>query len=304
MIKKYTNGSVTWVDVFAPTNEEVRTIMSEYRINPDTARELQLPTYKEKIVIYKSYLYMVLHFPALRHTNIDKTDQEIDFIVGKDFIITTRYEAIDALDGFSKTFELDKMLNKGLMTGHAGYALYHMIKGLYKAMSDEADSINDTLQFIDKDIFSGQEKKMVSRISEVSRDLISFNHTILTHKDVLMSLKDNGTKLFGDDFTENILRIINEYHRIEKNLVNNIEFLRELRNTNDSLLSSKQGESIKILTFLTFLALPVSIIENLFSMNTKNTPINGMANDWVIIVSIQVIVVAVIFFYSKHKKWI
>ena len=146
MIKKYTNNSIAWIDVESPTTEEVRSLMEEYDINPDVARELQLPTYKEKVVVSKDYLYMVLHFPTLRHTHRDDTtEQEIDFIVGKDFIITTRYEQIDPIERFSKTFELNKILNKGVMEDNAGYVFYYLIKELYKAMSDEVDSINDTL---------------------------------------------------------------------------------------------------------------------------------------------------------------
>ena len=305
MIKKYTNNSITWIDAEDPTTEEVRSLMEEYDINPDIARELQLPTYKEKIVMYKDYLYLVLHFPALRHTHKDNTtEQEIDFVVGKNFIITTRYEPIDALERFSKTFELNNILKKGLMEDNAGYILYYMIKELYRAMSDEVDSINDTLKQVEGSIFKGEEKEMVTEISKANKNLINFNHTIITHKDVLVSLKDTGSKLFGGNFSENLAKIINEYHRIEKVLITNIDFLRELRSTNDSLLSSKQNQTMKLLTVITFIALPFSIITGFFQMNAVNTPLVGQPNDWQIIVTIELIFVIAFFIFAKLRKWI
>lgn len=304
MIKKYKNGSVTWVDVSLPTTEDLRVLIDEYDIDPEIAHELQLPAYKEKIIANKDYIYLSLHFPALRHTHIDQTDQEIDFVIGKDFIITTRYESIDALERFIKTFEYDNVLKKGLMSDHAGYVFYHMVSELYKAMSDEADSITDTLEEIDKDIFKGQEKKMVGRISETNRDLISFNHIIVTHKEVLIPLKDVSAKFFDKNFSYNISRIISEYHRIEKTLSNDIDFARELRNTNDSLLSAKQGETIKTLTFMTFLSLPVSLVANLFSMNTTYTPIAGQPHDWMILFVIQIIIMMIAYVFGRWQEWI
>jgi len=304
MIKKYKNNSVTWIDVEDPTIEELHTLMEDYEINPDIVRELQLPTYKEKIVMHKDYLYLVLHFPALRHTHKDTTDQEIDFVVGKNFIITTRYESIDALERFIKTFEVNNILKKGLMEDNAGHVLYYMIKELYRALSDEVDSVNDTLKQVEKCIFKGQEKEMVTEISKSNRDLISFNHIIVTHRDVLVSLKDSGGKLFEKDFSDNFSIIINEYHRIEKSLTNSIDFLKELRSTNDSLLSSKQNETMKILTVITFLALPVSIITGLFQTNAIHTPIVGGPNDWQIIVGLELVVVIVCYTFAKIKKWI
>lgn len=305
MIKKYKNNSITWVDVEDPTNEEVRILMDEYDINPDIARELQLPTYKEKIATYRDYLYLVLHFPALRHTHKkNASEQEIDFIVGKDFIITTRYEPIDALERFIKTFELNNILKKGLMENNAGNVLYFMIKELYRAMSDEVESINDTLKQIEKNIFKGKEKEMVTEISKANRDLISFNHIILTHRDVLVSLRDAGSKLFNNGFKDEFSIIINEYHRMEKALINNIDFLRELRDTNDSLLSSKQNETMKVLTVITFLALPFSVITGFFQMNTYSTPVLGINHDWQIIVSTELAVVFLFFLFVKMRRWI
>jgi magnesium transporter len=305
MIKKYKNSCVTWVDVYNPTSEDIRSLMDEYQINLDVARELQLPTYKEKIITYKDHLYLVLHFPVLRHShNKNSYEQEIDLVVGKDFIITTRYENIDALDKFTKTFELDNILKKGLMGSGSGCVLYYMIKELYNAMSDELDSLHDNLKQIEKNIFKGKEKEMVTEISKINRELISFNHIILTHKDILNSLKNDGSKMFGQEFSEHLSKIINEYHRIEKNLINDIDFLRELRNTNDSLLSSKQNSTMKVLTVITFLALPFSIITGFFQMNTTNTPIVGDINDWQIIISMELTAVILAFVFVKIKKWI
>ncbi len=305
MVKKYTNNYITWIDAEDPTAEEVRTLMEEYDINPDIARELQLPTYKEKIVMYKDYLYMVLHFPALRHTHKDNaTEQEIDFVVGKNFIITTRYEPIDALERFAKTFELNSILKKGLMEDNAGYVLYYMIKELYRAMSDEIDSINDTLKQVEQDIFKGKEKEMVTEISKANRDLINFNHIILTHKEVLASLKNSGGKLFSNNFDENSSKIMNEYNRIEKVLINNIDFLKELRDTNDSLLSSKQNQTMKLLTVITFITLPVTIISGFFQMRAFDIPLIGRDNDWQFIILIEFVMAGLFFLFAKLRKWI
>jgi len=304
MIKKYSNNSITWLDVINPTIEEVRRLMEEYDINPDIARELQLPTYKEKAVVSKDYLYMVLHFPTIRHTHTENSnEQEIDFVVGKNFIITTRYEHIDAIDKFSRTFEMNNILQKGFMEDNAGYVLYYIVKELYRALSDEVDSINDCLNEIERNIFKGREKEMVMDISMVNKDLINFNHIILTHE-VLESVASSGGKMFGNAFTENFGKILNEYHRIEKVLNSNIDFLHELRSTNDSLLSSKQNETMKVLTVVAFLVLPFSIITGFFQMSVNNIPFASSAYTWFVIIGVEIISAISLFIFAKYKKWI
>lgn len=304
MIKKNTNKSITWVDVVNPTTEDMRSLMEEFNLVPSVARELQLPTYKQKISFFDDYLYMVMHFPAFRHSHKGGEDQEIDFIVGKKFIITTRYEHIDALEKFSKDFEVNNILDKGIMEDNAGYVLYYIIKELYKSMSDEIDSIKDSLKIIEDKIFKGEEKEMVTEISKTNHKLININRTILSHKEVLESLEKTGEKLFGSNFVENFSKILNEYYRIESNLKSDIELLSGIRGTNDSLLSSKQNGTMKILTIITFLALPFSIITGFFQMNTTSTPLVGANYDWQIVVVTEVTVVVLLFIFVKIKKWL
>lgn len=304
MIKKYTHKTITWIDAESPTAEEVRSLMEEYSIDPNVARELQLPSYKEKIVLHKKYLYMVMHFPVLRHSNNGNIDQEIDFIVGKNFIITTRYETIDALEKFTKFFEVNSVLDKGIMEDHAGYVLYYIIKELYKSISDELDSITDRLKKIEKEIFGGREKEMVFEISGANRDLINIDHALRTHKDVLDSLEKVSAEAFDAQFHENTVKINNDYYRVQNILSNNIDFLKELRDTNDSLLSTKQNETMKILTVITFLGMPFSIITGFFQMNTAHTPLLGVTNDWQMIVSLELFVVVILFIFAKLKKWL
>lgn len=304
MIKKNTNKSITWVDVENPTAEEIRSLMEEFNLIPSVAKELQLPSYKQKISFYDDYLYMVMHFPAFRHSHKGGEDQEIDFIVGEKFIITTRYEQIDALDKFSKDFEVNNILDKGIMEDNAGYVLYYIVKELYKAMSDEIDSIKDSLKIIEDKIFKGEEKEMVTEISKTNHKLININRTTLSHKEVLESLEKSGERIFGVAFVENFSKILNEYYRIETNLKSDIELLSGIRGTNDSLLSSKQNGTMKILTIITFLALPFSVITGFFQMNTKNTPIVGSSYDWQIVVVTEIIVVILLFILVKVKKWL
>ena len=305
MIKKYTYKSVTWIDVENPTTDEVRSLVEDYSINTSVAKDLQLPTYKEKITMHKNYLYLVMHFPALRRgSDGDSKDQEVDFIVGKDFIITTRYESIDALERFEKMFEVNSILQKEKMEDHAGYVFYYIIKELYRAISDEVDSLNDSLEIVEKSIFKGEEKEMVWSISKLNRDLLHLNHTITSHKEIFESLPGLTVKFFGEEFADNCDKLLNEYYRIQDVMENSVDFLKELRDTNDSLLNTKQNEIMKILTILTFMALPFTVITGFFQMNTTDTPFVNHAHAWPIIVGTEIVAVIILFTFARLKKWL
>ena len=303
MFKKQSYKSVTWIDSEIPTKDEARELMEEFGLSPEVAQDILLPTFKDKIVPYNDYIYLVLHFPAFKHTHNKSHRQEIDFVVGKDFIITNRYEGIDAMEKYAKIFEVNSILDKKEGDIGPGELFLAMIETIYQSLSDELDSINYLLREAEKNIFAGKEREMVFELSRVGREIINFNHIITPHGNILETLKQHSEKILGKPFALEIDEIINEYYKISKTLENVTEVLKELRDTNDSLLSTKQNETMKILTVFTFFALPFTIITGFFQMNTKYTPFVNSNNDWYFIVGFEIIVLIIVYIIAKKKKW-
>ncbi len=302
MLTKYTHKDVTWIDLESPTKEEVQKVMHEYSVHPTVAEELLMPTLKPRVDLHDDFIYLILHFPAFRHTHTHQQNQEIDFIVGKDFIITTRYDTVDPLHKFSKIFETNSILDKSDIGTHAGFVFFFMIKKLYKSLEHELEFIDDALETIEDDIFKGREKEMVVSLSVVSRDLLNFKQAMRSHKEVLDSFEEAGLEFFGKDFSHHIKSIISEYYKINGTISTHNDSLYELRQTNDSLLTTKQNEVMKTLTIMALVTFPLSLIATIFGMNTKALPIVGKENDFWIIMGIMLILTLVMFIYFKLRR--
>ena len=80
--------------------------------------------------------------------------------------------------------------------------------------------------------------------------------------------------------------------------------LHELRDTNNSLLSTKQNETMKQLTVLGAVVLPLTIICQLFGMSIHNFPLINNPNAFWIILTMMCSVALITLVYAKHKKWI
>ena len=305
MITKYRHKNLTWVDVESPTKEEIRELIKDYSIQLDVAEELLLPTIKPKIEFYENELiYLILHFPAFRHSHNSQKNQEVDFIIGKDFLITTRYDTIDPIHKFSKVFEANSILSKSYLGSHAGFLFFYMIRKLYRSLEHELEYIHDSLIEAEKGIFDGREKEMVVELSSISRDLLDFRQGTRMHKEILESLEVAGKKFFGEEFSKQLKAIVVEYHKIKSEISFNLDLLTELRETNNSLVSTKQNEVMKILTIMAFITFPLSLFASVFGMNTDYLPIVGKPNDFWIIVGSMAVATILFFSFFKYKKWL
>lgn len=302
MIQKHTWNKEVWVDIDHGTPEEFESIIADYDLDPYVAREIGSPTPKSRIEFHKEYIYLILHFPVFKHTHGKKLRQEIDFVIGKNFLLTVHYDTVDALHRLSKELEVEEILSKNSdASGHHIFGL--LFRELYAGINEELAYIESWSESITEEIFEGNEKDMVFEISEAIRALLEFKKTTDSHREILDFLRDGGGHILGKNFTEDIDAILLEYHRIRDLIHANTEILRELRETNNSLLSTKQNETIKTLTVLAFITLPLTFISGLFAMDVS-TPFHENPLGFYIILGFMITVALCMYLIARTKKWL
>lgn len=302
MISKYTYKGLTWIDLESPTEEEILHIMEEYSIPILVSEELHNRSPQSRIDLFPNFIYLIMHFPRVSHHRNKGVEQEIDFIVGSKFIITTHYEFIEPLHEFSKTFEVDAILEKRIDIDHAGFLFYHLIKTLYKHSRYELNDMNSLLRETEKNIFDGQESKMVVTISNINRTLIDFRQALRFHKETLNQFEFVAKKFFGENFSYYLTSIISEYTKTQDILDSHKEILDDLRDTNDSLLASKSTQTITLLTLITFLTSPIILISSIFVMDTAF--VRERPGEFYPLIGAMFILSVFAFIYSKYKKWL
>jgi len=307
MIHTHANKGLVWLDVESPQEEEIAGLIKRYGLHPLVGEELKTSTSNAKIDFYKEYIVIVLKLPVRTRSgkNYEIKDREVDFIIGKNFLITCRYDTIEQLEYFSKVFEANTILNKNEKIEHAGHLFYYMVSRIYSGMREDLENIRDSLITAESKIFNGEERKMVEAISNISRELIDFKQTARVHREIWEQMLEHGaTELFGSDYSSYIGDIHDEFSRINDLIVNARELLADLRETNDSLVDTKQNETIRILTLVAFFFSPLTFIAAVFTIPAAKVPIIHSSSGWLMILFIMLAFAGAIWYFFKKHKWI
>lgn len=303
MRTRFVHDDIEWIDLESPTRQEIAEIVEAYNIHTVVAEELLLPSRKPRAELFPDYLYVILHFPALRHSHKTR-EQEIDFVIGRNSIISVHYEAIEPLHKFAKVFEANSILDKSTIGNHAGFLFYQMLKHLYKSVEHEVELVRQHLNAIEGYTFSGKEVRMVSEISECARDLLNLRQTIEPHRDILQVIETEAKKFFGEEFAPYLRSLSNEYYKVHNHIMRHTESLHELRETNNSLLTTKQNEAMRVLTIMALLTFPLALLVAILTANTSFNPIRGLPYDFWIIVGSVITGGVLMIWYFKRKKWL
>ncbi|MDQ5957792.1 MAG: hypothetical protein QG665_118 [Patescibacteria group bacterium] len=307
MIRQFKHRDTTWVDVISPSKEELSTLSKQYNLHSLVENELSTPSARAHCDLYDAYIYLVLHFPCCNFClgqEKSSNTQEVDFIIGKDFLITIHYEPIQALDEFGQIFEANLISEDAKKKNQAGILFSHIILSLYKSLDDGLTMIGNELRKAEQEIFSGKEKEMVVVLSKINHELLDYTWSLKNHADILSTFDNASEIMFGNEYRHFSRKIMATYHRIYSTLENLKEMFDDLRTTNDSLLSIKTNEIMKILTIMAFITFPLTVFTSTFGMNTIHNPILGMPFDFWIIIAIMLGAVTSMFIFFRYKRWL
>jgi magnesium transporter len=242
---------------------------------------------------------MVLHIPSFSRSRSQSSAQEVDFLISKNSLITARYDSIDALHYFDKQAEVSEILNRG----ENDHVFSEMMAEIYRSITDELASLEDWIREIEKNIFEGREKEMVFVISNAGRDLLNFKRIIEPHGNLFDFLEEAGEEKFGSGFGRQIRSLSDEWQRVMKRINNQIDLMVELRETNNSMLSTKQNEIMKQLAVIGMLLLPLTVIGQIFGLSIRSFPLIDHPLAFWIILGLMAAVMLTSLLFAKLKKW-
>lgn len=311
MVKKIKHQGIVWVDVYNPSKDEVLALAEEYKLHPVLATELASPSPRSKVDVYEDCLYLILHFPLCElcvGVDPDQPDlsasKEIDFVIGKKFVLTVHYSPEPVLEEFAQILDLKTAQFRSKSEQHAGYLFFTIIRQLYQALENDLLFINQSLRKAEANIFSGHEKETVKTLSNINRSLLDFRWSLKTHSDVLASFQVAGREFLGDSFNYYLRAVIGEYEKIWNMLESSHETFSDLRSTNESLLSIKTNETMKTLTVLAFITLPLTLMGQIFGMSLHFIPFTDHPRGFWIVLSAMGVLAVIMITIVRSKKWL
>ncbi|MFH1535200.1 MAG: CorA family divalent cation transporter, partial [Patescibacteria group bacterium] len=185
--------------------------------------------------------------------------------------------------------------------------LYYILEKLLLYIYPMLDHLSLDIDSSEKEIFSGNEKKMVEEILVIRRNITDFRKIMQVHKKTLQKLtswlqaNDNFAITKNDLHYSNLIDHTKEFWDALGGYKEAIEALQE---TNESLISHRINDIMKTLTVISLTMLPVTVIASIFGMNFKSIPLADSPNGFWILILVNVLVISTIALYFKRKRWI
>jgi magnesium transporter len=302
-VRPITHNGLTWVDIIHAGEEEVEFLRRNYSFHPlhldDTLSKIQRP----KIDDADDYTFIVMHFPVYSKLVRITTPSEVDIFVGASYLITVHGGNLRPLTRLFKQCAEEATARANYMDRSAGYLLYTLVDKLVDYCFPILNKIDQNIEQIEDEIFEEKVRSTVQEISVVRRDVISFRRIVKPLVPVINSLERKNRPFLNEDMEEYFGDIADHLSKIWDTLEDYKEVIEGLSDTINSLTNNRTNEIIKVLTIISVILLPLTLITGIYGMNV-DLPVQGQPLAfWFVVLSMVVVIVGMLGFF-KWQKWI
>ncbi len=295
-------SGLTWVHLSAPTADEAQQLQTRYGWHPLDLEDVLSKRQRPKIDEYPDYLFGILHFPVYDKVVQRLNAGELDVFLGPDYLVTLPAVELLPVTRLFRRCADDAELRESLFCKGSGYLLYHVLDDLFDYCFPILDKIGHKLDTVEDEMFEGRSEEVVRDISNVKQEIISYRKIIKPERATLRILERKTQRFLPEELEVYFDDIVDASERIWDLLDNYKEVVEGLESTNESVISHRQNDILRLLTVFSVVLLPLTVISGILGMNV-DFPGFGTREAWWVVVGIMIAVVGGLLGYFRYRKF-
>jgi magnesium transporter len=331
---------VYWIDLDNPTPEEEKLVFEQFlpvhrlslmditREHREKAGQPHLPKVEE----FPDYLFVVVNplsqrlmdsvqgklahperkgkgrsedgeqlpaLPQLEHKSKGMVTQ-LSTILTKKVLITHHYEPVVAIE------ELRAFLSKHEEQSERGpdYLFHLILDAMVDQFAPVLDHIHSTLDRIEEKVFGKPTQQLLLRMLKLKRRIILLRKLLMYEREVTARLARGDFTLIDEREMAYYRNVYDHVVRFTELVEAAREMATDLMQTHLSVSSHKLNEVMKVLTMISTVVLPMTLVAGIYGMNFDYMPELKEGWGYPFALVVMLLLGAGSFLFFRWKKWI
>lgn len=293
------DGSFVWVGLYEPDEGILEKLQEEFCLHDLAVEDAHNAHQRPKIESYGNSLFVAIH-------TAQKIDNRIRFgethmFVGPRYLVTVRHGASISYKAARARMEREP----DLLEHGPGAALYAVFDSVVDNFMPIVEGFTQELNELEKDIFAEDfSKETVQELYDLKRELTRLRMAVAPLQDILGQLARSRGGLIDEEIQLYFRDVLDHAVRINETTDTLREMLTAAVSVNLSLVTVRQGETVKRLGAWAALLAAPTLITSWYGMNFKYMP--ELEGQWSygILVGVIALTCVVLYVGFKRAKWL
>jgi len=263
-----------WVDIELPDPEAGPLLKDVFQVHELSLEDALSEIHHPKIELFDRYLYLILHGITAGAGGKGVTTNDTDFFLGEQFLVTLHHAPSRSI---RQEQDLCLRNDQALGEGPAGL-LHRIVDAMVDHYRPEVDALEDRLEQLEDVVFENPRHNPVRDILALKRDVSALRRITLPQRDAVGRLARREFSQIPDAVT---YRFRDVFDHLVQLTDESLFFQDRVTGLLDAYLSSQSNrlnQVMKVLTVMSTIFMPLTVLTGLYGMNVVIPHLPGSAD--------------------------
>jgi magnesium transporter len=295
---------VSWINVDGlGSTKTVRELGDLFGIHPLALEDVVNVHQRAKVEDFETQLFIVVR---MGHSNSRYQSEQMSLFVGENYVLTFQERAGDCFDPVRQRIRGGRGRIRTRGPDYLAYALIDAgVDSYFPILMDYGDRLDE----LEDEITLRHVPGLVERIHELRGELRELSRDVRPHRDAIGVLIRDEHPLISEETRVFLRDCADHAYQLDDLLNVYREFCAELRDYYLSNVSNRMNETMKVLTIIATIFIPLSFVAGLYGMNFDtsspwNMPELGWRYGYPVVLAGMVAIAGALLWFFRHKGWL
>jgi magnesium transporter len=304
--QRIASEKVVWTNIVDPTLHDVAALRRSYpNIHPLNLEDVTSHIERPKVDFQDDYVFVVVQFPKWDPVTRLTRGSEIDFIIGRGYLVTVHDGVLKPLLTIFQRAAADEDERRKLLGTTASHAFYMLIDRLVDYIFPILHKVENNIRSIEERIFDNvREEVLIRDISLVRRDVYALRRIIRQQIPILEQIDRRRQNTPNEDEMEEYFGDLIDHIQKARDMIDeDAEVITSLSDTADTLLTHRLNGVIRILTVISVIFFPLTLLTGIWGMNV-GLPLQERDDAFLVISLLMGGVVFTMIYFFRRQNWL
>jgi magnesium transporter len=279
----------------------VKEVCEFYKLHPIVIEDIPSVNQRPKIETMPMSVYIVLREYAFQQKNDKLQSEQVSIILGKNFVLSFQESSDDIFDSIRTRA---RRTGARIRASGPDYLCYSLLDLLVDKYFVVLERIGDLIEDLEDELIERATSDMLNRIYRIKRDLLSFRRHIWPLREVVLklqrdtpSLVEEETLVFLRDLYDHVIRVTDHVETYRESITGMLDIYL-------SSVSNKMNEVMKVLTVVSAIFIPLTLMASVYGMNFSWMPELNFIYGYPIFLIAMFALTTILVLYFRRRNWI
>jgi len=291
--------STTWINIDGLKKEEVESICAHFGIHNLVSEDILSIGQRPKMDEIEGLVFVLLNMLYYNERDSSLEIEQISIVLGKNFVISFQEDA--EKDVFNPLREKIRVAGTKIRQNGADFLFYSLIDMIVDHYYVVMEKLGEKVEALEEGIIRNANTRSLAQINALRKEMIILKRSVAPVRELVNGILRSESNLI-EERTEKYFKDVYDHIIQANDLAENYRDM--MMNLNDLYLSKvnlKMNEVMKVMTVVTCLLAPATVIGGIFGMNFEQIPL--LHNKWGFFISVGLMLfipLAMVYIFRKR----